>query len=158
MPHRTFFWFILPSALAMLIFIALPIVSVIVQSLHIEHPRVMTEVENCGPFSCTKELRVDTEATAKLREEEPLGKFNALNTYTNRNHLALKVSILPKRPGGAIRTTLQYLILMGSGSNRWCIRLFQAIQFFFKDRPPRFYPCLYFVKQIVEGKGRKALA
>lgn len=89
MPHRTFFWFILPSALAMTLFIALPIVSVIVQSLHIEHPRVMLEVENCGPFSCTKELQVDNAATAKIRQEEPLGKFNALSTYTNRNHLAL---------------------------------------------------------------------
>ncbi len=91
MPHRAFFWFILPSALAMLLFIALPIASVILQSVHIEHPKVMTEVETCGPFNCTTELRVDTEATAELRKAQPLGKFIGLETYLNRNHLAFDV-------------------------------------------------------------------
>ena len=33
LPHKTFFAFILPSLIAMLLFIALPIVSVAVQSL-----------------------------------------------------------------------------------------------------------------------------
>ena len=88
MPHRAFFWFILPSALAMLLFIALPIVSVIIQSVHIEHPKVMTEVETCGPFNCTMELKVDVDATAELRSAEPLGKFIGFGTYLNRNHLA----------------------------------------------------------------------
>ncbi|MEE2951915.1 MAG: sugar ABC transporter permease [Pseudomonadota bacterium] len=88
MPHRTFFWFILPSALAMLVFIALPIVSIVVQSLYVEHDRVLVEVENCGPFGCSKEVRVDAAATAELQREEPLGRFNGLATYTNRNHLA----------------------------------------------------------------------
>ena len=50
MKHRTFFWFILPSALAMLLFIALPVVSVAIQSLYIEHEKVMVTVESCGPF------------------------------------------------------------------------------------------------------------
>ena len=88
MPHRTFFSFILPSLLAMLLFIALPIVSVAVQSLFVEHPQVMKEVENCGPFKCETVLQVDTEANAKLNEEAPLGRFNGLGTYTNRAHLA----------------------------------------------------------------------
>ena len=44
--------------------------------------------ENCGPFGCTEEVRIDTEATAVLREEQPLGQFNGLGTYVNRNHLA----------------------------------------------------------------------
>ena len=88
MPHRAFFWFILPSALAMLLFIALPIVSVVIQSVHIEHPKVMTETETCGPFNCTTELRVDVDATAELQAAEPLGKFIGLETYLNRNHLA----------------------------------------------------------------------
>lgn len=88
MPHRAFFWFILPSALAMLLFIAFPIVSVLVQSFHIEHPKVMSEVETCGPFNCTVEMRVDAEATAILKAEKPLGKFNGFGTYTNRSHLA----------------------------------------------------------------------
>lgn len=90
MPHKTFFAFILPSLLAMLLFIALPIVSVVVQSLFVSHERVMVEVENCQPFGgCTTELRVDAEATAQLVREQPLGRFNGLGTYFNRAHLAI---------------------------------------------------------------------
>ena len=74
----------------MLLFIALPIVSVVVQSLHIEHEAVLNEVENCGPFGCKKELVIDVEETKKLKSENPLGKFNGFGTYTNRNHLAFK--------------------------------------------------------------------
>ncbi|MFT5161175.1 MAG: ABC-type sugar transport system permease subunit, partial [Paracoccaceae bacterium] len=37
MKNRTFFWFILPSLLAMTLFIALPIISVFIQSLYIQH-------------------------------------------------------------------------------------------------------------------------
>jgi ABC-type sugar transport system permease subunit len=88
MPHRTFFWFILPSALAMIIFIALPIVSVFVQSLYVEHERVIVQVENCDPFGCKKESKVDVAATEKLLAAEPLGRFNGLGTYLNRKHLA----------------------------------------------------------------------
>ena len=64
MKHRTFFWFILPSLTAMLLFIALPIVSVVVQSLFIEHEQITVVVENCGPFGCTDEITVDAEAAA----------------------------------------------------------------------------------------------
>jgi multiple sugar transport system permease protein len=88
MKHRTFFWFIIPSLLFMVLFIALPIASVIVQSLFVQHEQVMIEVENCGPFKCEKVIVADPEATAALRESAPLGKYNALKTYTNRNHLA----------------------------------------------------------------------
>ncbi|MEM6593866.1 MAG: sugar ABC transporter permease [Pseudomonadota bacterium] len=89
MKHKTFFWFMLPSAFAMLLFIALPIMSVMVQSLYIEHEKVLIEVENCVPLSgCTTETVVDTEAEARLKAERPLGQFNGLGTYINRNHLA----------------------------------------------------------------------
>lgn len=89
MPHRTFLWFILPSAIAMLLFIAAPLVSILVQSLHVAHPQVLEEVESCSPFGgCTTETRIDTEAMAELRAEEPLGRFNGLGTYLDRNHLA----------------------------------------------------------------------
>jgi len=89
-PHRTFLMFILPSLVAMLLFIALPIVSVAVQSFYVEHDKVLVKVENCQPFGgCTTETRVDTEATEKLKAEQPLGKFNGLATYTNRSHLAV---------------------------------------------------------------------
>lgn len=89
MPHKTFFWFILPSIVAMVLFIALPIVSVVIQSLFVTHERVLIEVENCGPFGCSTEVRVDTQATAELRAAEPLGRFNGLGTYFNRAHLAI---------------------------------------------------------------------
>lgn len=88
MPHRTFFWFILPTLSAMLLFIALPIVSVFVQSLFVEHDQVLVVTENCNPFGCEKETAVDVEATAKLIDEQPLGRFNGIGTYTNRGHLA----------------------------------------------------------------------
>jgi len=89
MPNKTFFAFILPSLIAMVLFIALPIVSVVVQSLYVSHEQIMVEVENCQPFGgCSTELRVDTAATAALRDEQPLGRFNGLGTYVNRAHLA----------------------------------------------------------------------
>jgi len=88
MKHRTFFWFILPTFSAMFLFIALPIVSVFIQSLHIEHEQVLIVTESCGPFGCDETTAVDTEATAALRAERPLGRFNGLGTYTNRAHLA----------------------------------------------------------------------
>jgi ABC-type sugar transport system permease subunit len=91
MPHKTFFAFILPSLIAMVLFIALPIVSVVVQSFYVEHPRVLVEVENCQPFGgCTKEVRVDSAAMAQLQAEQPLGQFNGLGTYFNRGHLAVQ--------------------------------------------------------------------
>ena len=88
MPHKTFFWFILPSAAAIVIFIALPLVSVMVQSLYVEHEHVFVEVETCDPFGCKTETKVDPEARRALIEEDPLGRFNGLGTYTDRNHLA----------------------------------------------------------------------
>ncbi|MEP4545004.1 MAG: sugar ABC transporter permease [Saccharospirillum sp.] len=88
MTHKTFFAFIFPSLLAMILFIALPIGSIVVQSLHVEHPRVLVEVENCGPFGCERETRVDTAATQALQEAQPMGQFNGLGTYFDRRHLA----------------------------------------------------------------------
>ena len=88
MKHKTFFWFVLPSALAMLLFIFVPILSVLVQSMHVSHEQVIIESENCGLFGCTKSTMVDQEATRALREAEPLGKFSGLDTYFDRNHLA----------------------------------------------------------------------
>jgi len=87
-PHRTFLAFVLPSMVAMLLFIALPVASVLVQSFYVQHDKVLVEVETCGPFDCTKEMRVDPDATQKLRQEQPLGKFNGLGTYLDHNHLA----------------------------------------------------------------------
>ncbi len=90
MRHRTFIWFILPSLTAMILFIALPIVSVFTQSLFIAHEQVLVEMENCGPFGCETIMTIDPEASARLKAERPLGRYNGLGTYTNRNHLAFE--------------------------------------------------------------------
>jgi len=88
MKHRTFFWFILPTMAAMVLFIALPIVSVFIQSLFVQHEQVLVVSKSCGPFGCNETTSVDAEATQALREAQPLGRFNGLGTYTNRAHLA----------------------------------------------------------------------
>lgn len=90
MKHRTFFWFFLPTALAMILFIALPIISVVLQSVFAPHEAVLIEVENCGPFGCTTETMIDQEATSALREAQPLGRFVGLDIYLDRGHLAVK--------------------------------------------------------------------
>jgi ABC-type sugar transport system permease subunit len=89
-PHRTFLAFMLPSILAMLLFIATPIVSFGIQSLYIEHDKVLVIGETCQPLGgCVTETRVDTKATETLRREHPLGKFNGFGVYADRNHLAI---------------------------------------------------------------------
>ena len=88
MKHRTFFWFFLPTALAMLLFIAFPIVSVVLQSVFLPHEAVIVEAENCGPFGCKVETTIDQEATAQLREDQPWGRFAGLELYKDRAHLA----------------------------------------------------------------------
>ncbi len=88
MKHRTFFWFFLPTGLAMLLFIALPLVSVIIQSTHAPHEAVFRTVENCGPFGCVEETTIDQEATRAIRDAEPLGRFVGLDIYLDRGHLA----------------------------------------------------------------------
>ncbi len=89
MRHRQFLYFFLPSALVMLLFIAVPILFVAYQSLFVEHEQIMKSVESCGPFGCKQELHVDTDAMVVLEEAAPMGQFNALGTYTNASHLAV---------------------------------------------------------------------
>ncbi|WP_170765752.1 carbohydrate ABC transporter permease [Ruegeria lacuscaerulensis] len=91
MRHKTFLWFFLPTGLAMLLFIAMPIVSVVTQSIFAPHPAVLLEVENCTPLiGCTTETTIDQEATAALRAEQPLGRFVGLGIYFDRGHLAIQ--------------------------------------------------------------------
>lgn len=90
MPHRTFFTFIFPSILAMVLFITLPIMSVVVQSLYQEPDAILLEVENCDPFGCTKQTKVDVEAMAAFKAEHPLGQFAGWANYLNHNHLAVE--------------------------------------------------------------------
>ena len=88
MPHRTFLTFILPSLVAMLLLIALPIASVAYQSLFVEHEKIMVEVETSGPFGTTTERRIDSEAMRELQEEQPMGRYSGFGTYVNGSHLA----------------------------------------------------------------------
>jgi len=89
MKHHTFFWFFLPTGLAMLLFIALPIVSVLIQSVHTPHEAVLVVTENCGPFGCKEETSVDQDATEALRAANPVGKYVGLDIYLDRGHLAV---------------------------------------------------------------------
>lgn len=89
MKHKTFVWFILPSALAMLLFIALPIASVVIQSIYAPHEQVIRQVESCDVFGCKKSTIVDAEASAALSAAAPMGRFVGGDIYADRNHLAL---------------------------------------------------------------------
>ncbi|SHI91110.1 carbohydrate ABC transporter membrane protein 1, CUT1 family [Palleronia salina] len=101
MKHKSFFWFVLPSSIAMLLFIFFPILSVLLQSVFTEHEQVIKEVRNCGPFGCQTTTSIDQEATAALREAEPLGRFVGLGVYFDRGHLALsEVSQLWRESAG----------------------------------------------------------
>ena len=85
MRHRTFFWFVFPTVSAMILFIAFPIVSVLLQSVYAPHPAVLVEVETCTPLvGCTIETVMDQDATKALRNEEPLGRFVGFDIYFDR--------------------------------------------------------------------------
>ena len=74
----------------MLLFIALPLISVVLQSIYAPHPAVLVEVETCTPLvGCTTETAIDQEATADLRAAKPLGRFVGLEIFMDRGHLAL---------------------------------------------------------------------
>ena len=90
MKHKTFFWFFLPTALAMLLFIALPLTSVVSQSFHAPHDEVLLVSEICDPFGCATESTIDHQATEQLKKDQPLGKWVGFEIYTDRNHLAFK--------------------------------------------------------------------
>ncbi|MDH3262757.1 MAG: sugar ABC transporter permease [Paracoccaceae bacterium] len=89
MKHKTFLWFVLPSSLAMLLFIFFPLISILVQSVYVAHDQVIVTVENCGPFGCTETTMIDQGATEALRREQPLGRFAGVETYLDRGHLAV---------------------------------------------------------------------
>ena len=75
--------------MAMFLFIALPLVSVVSQSLHVPHEKVLNVIENCDPFGCTSQTQIDHTATEALYEAEPLGKWAGLGIYFDRGHLAV---------------------------------------------------------------------
>jgi len=84
MPHRTFFWFIAPSMIAMILLIALPLVGVTYQSMFREHQKPLKEVQNCtvdfmtNTQKCVTSVSVDLE---KLKEQKGIGEFVGLKLY-----------------------------------------------------------------------------
>ena len=90
MPNKSFFWFFLPTGLAMILFIGLPIISTGVQSFYAQHDQILKEVKKCDPFGCKVSVQIDQEESSKIKEEKPLGKFNGFGTYIDRNHLAFE--------------------------------------------------------------------
>lgn len=87
----------------MLLFIFMPIVSVVTQSLFIDHEQVVKEVESCDFFGCKKSITVDAAATEQLRREQPLGRFVGLSNYFNRSHLATSEVMQSWKSTGSIR-------------------------------------------------------
>ena len=59
MPNKTFFWFFLPTGLAMMLFIGLPIISAGTQSFYAQHDQVLKEVKKCDPFGCKISVQID---------------------------------------------------------------------------------------------------
>ena len=110
MPHKTFFLFIMPSIAVMFLFIALPILSVVWQSFHVEHEQVLIAEESCGPFGCTQSVRVDSDAMARMRDEAPMGRFNGLGTYADPRHLATDEVAAIFRAGGGFGTIWDQLM------------------------------------------------
>jgi ABC-type sugar transport system permease subunit len=90
MKHKNFVQFFWPTATAMLLLIALPILSVLLQSVYAPHDQVIVETENCTPFGCTKATAIDQTATKALRDKEPLGRFVGLSIFADRSHLATR--------------------------------------------------------------------
>jgi ABC-type sugar transport system permease subunit len=90
MNHKTFVQFFWPTATVMLLLIALPILSVLLQSVYAPHSQVIIETENCTPFSCTKATAIDQAATKALRDKEPLGRFVGFSIFADRSHLATR--------------------------------------------------------------------
>ena len=55
MPHKTFFWFVLPSIAAMVLFILVPLINVAYQSFFSEPPRIEHVSEVCLTNFITQE-------------------------------------------------------------------------------------------------------
>ena len=72
----------------MILFIAVPIGSIVMQSMFVERDRVVITVENCGPFGCTETTQIDLDSSAGGAGRGTFGQFAGLSNYLNRNHLA----------------------------------------------------------------------
>ena len=86
MPNKTFFWFFLPTGLAMILFIGLPIISTGIQSFYAQHDQVVKEVKKCDPFGCTVSIVVDQvfSWSTTIETVHPKGShfFTSLTTWS----------------------------------------------------------------------------
>ena len=84
MPHKTFFWFIAPSMIAMILLIAIPLGNVTYQSMFREYQKPLKEVQNCTVDFLTKKQKCITSVlvdTEKLKEQKGIGEFIGLSLY-----------------------------------------------------------------------------
>ena len=84
MPHRTFFWFIAPSMIAMILLIALPLVGITYQSMFREHQKPLKEVQTCTADFLTNTQKCETSVAVdfeKLKEQKGIGEFVGLKLY-----------------------------------------------------------------------------
>jgi len=84
MPHRTFFWFIAPSMIAMILLIALPLVGITYQSMFREHQKPLKEVQTCTADFLTNTQKCETSVAVdfeKLKKQKGIGEFVGLKLY-----------------------------------------------------------------------------
>ena len=72
MPNKSFFWFFLPTGLAMILFIGLPIISTGVQSFYAQHDQILKEVKKCDPFGCKFQYKLIKKHHQKLERKNHL--------------------------------------------------------------------------------------
>lgn len=87
MSARTFAWFVGPSVLMMLVFIAAPLVSVFIQSFHVTSPVLETvEVETCTPGFAAQICETETKTRPLLDDAGKVitsTEFVGLQSYRN---------------------------------------------------------------------------
>jgi multiple sugar transport system permease protein len=78
MPNKSFFWFFLPTGLAMILFIGLPIISTGVQSFYAQHDQILKEVKKCDPFGCKFRYKLIKKHLLKLGKKSHLENLMVL--------------------------------------------------------------------------------
>ena len=100
MNARTFAWFVGPSVLMMLVFIAAPLVSVFIQSFHVTSPVLETvEVETCTPGFAAQICETETKTRPLLDDAGKVitsTEFVGLQSYWNVLELSRVADVFAK--------------------------------------------------------------
>ncbi|MDE2790076.1 MAG: sugar ABC transporter permease [Paracoccaceae bacterium] len=100
MNARTFAWFVGPSVLMMLVFIAAPLVSVFIQSFHVTSPVLETvEVETCTPGFAAQICETETKTRPLLDDAGKVitsTEFVGLQSYRNVLELSRVADVFAK--------------------------------------------------------------